>query len=127
MVLGHYSPSSSPTKKTPDTTAKTSNTSPTALLTGTTKPKPMASSVAHINADCRNQRGLHHLLSPLSNTLLVSSRYAAKTRSAFRGRRGEKPSFAHTALIVVRHLFTDQIETRALSSASLQLWKTIPS
>src|SRR5580704_4708444 len=48
LVLGHYSPSSSPTKKTPDTTAKTSHTAPTALLTGTTKPKPMASIVAVI-------------------------------------------------------------------------------
>ena len=38
------------------------------------------------------------MLSPLLNWLLVSSRYAAKTRSAFRGRRGERPSFAHHCL-----------------------------
>ncbi len=49
LVLGHYWPSSIPTNKTPDATAKTSHTAPTAPLTGKTNPRPIVSIVAHIN------------------------------------------------------------------------------
>jgi hypothetical protein len=43
--------------------------------------------------------------------------------SAVVGAKGRRLHIA--AFIVVRRLFTDQIKTRALSSASLQLCKTI--
>jgi len=48
LILRRYSPLSSPTKNMPDPTANRSHKLLTALLTGMTKSKPMASIVAHI-------------------------------------------------------------------------------
>jgi hypothetical protein len=63
-VSGYYSPSSSPIKKTPDATAKTSHTALTAAHRND-KAKTDGEHCRNYQADYRNQRDLHHLLSPL--------------------------------------------------------------
>src|SRR5271166_2678910 len=105
LALGHYSPSSIATKKTPDATAKTSHTAPTTPLTGKTKLRPMVSMVAHtspVNVTCE--------------TLNIYSRFSSTVFWLLADMRGKFPPLSAVIGAKVRRLYTIVLTVARLSA-----------